>query len=150
MLTVRGQQHSFSTHEKVFFWKCQSFWDIKCIDLRGARTHNLRIHAEWSKLFSYQGQTFAVICFEHWLCLYWYFWSKVKICNVNCARATAFIFDTRTGVLLKVSKFLRQKMYRPEGGSNPQPSDSCRMLLPIGISGRDICCPMFWTLALAV
>ena len=26
MLTVRGQQHSFATHEQVFLWKCQSFW----------------------------------------------------------------------------------------------------------------------------
>ena len=36
--------------------------------------------------------------------VYIYFWSKVNIWNVNCARATAFIFDTRTGVLGKVSK----------------------------------------------
>ena len=28
MLTVRGQQHSFSTHERVFLWKCQSFWVV--------------------------------------------------------------------------------------------------------------------------
>ena len=41
--------------------------------------------------------------------------SKVNIWYVNCARATAFIFDTRTDVLVKVSKFLRQKMSRPEG-----------------------------------
>ena len=34
---------------------------------------------------------------------------------VNCARAMAFIFDTRTDVLMKVSKFLRQKMSQPEG-----------------------------------
>ena len=47
-------------------------------------------------------------------------WSKVNIWYVNCARATAFIFDTRMGVLVKVSKFLRQKMSRPEGDSNPQ------------------------------
>ena len=33
-----------------------------------------------------------------------YFWSKVNIWNVNCARVTAFIFDTRTGVLVKVSE----------------------------------------------
>ena len=51
----------------------------------------------------------------------WYlnFWSKVNIWNVNCARATAFIFNTRTGVLGKVSKFLRQKMSLPEGGLEP-------------------------------
>ena len=48
-----------------------------------------------------------------------YFLSKVKIWNVNCAQATAFIFNTRTGVLVKVSKFLRQKMYRPGVDANP-------------------------------
>ena len=57
-----------------------------------------------------------------------YLLSKVNIWNVNFARATAFILDTRTGVLVKVPEFLRQKMSRPEGDSNPQPSDSCRML----------------------
>ena len=60
MLAVRGQQHSFSTHERVFLWKWQSFWNRKCLDLRGTRTINLRIHAECSNLLSCQGQTFAV------------------------------------------------------------------------------------------
>ena len=129
MLTVRGQQHSLSTHKRVFLRKCQSFWDRKCLDLRGTRTPNLRIHAECSNHLSYQGQTFAVPCFEHWFWRYRYFWSKVNIWNVNCVRATAFTFDTWTGVLEKVSKFLRQKMSRPERDLNPQPSDSCRMLL---------------------
>ena len=67
------------------------------------------------------------IC-EHWLWWYRYFWSKVNIWDVNSARATAFIFDTRTGVLVKVSKLLRQKMSRPEGHSNTEPSDICRMI----------------------
>ena len=128
MLTVRGQQHSFSTHERVHLWMCQSFWDRKCLDLRGTRTPNLRIHAECSNLLSYQVPTFAVPCFEHWLWRYRCFWSKVYIWYVNCALATAFNFDTWMGVLVKVSNFLRQKTYRPEGDSNPQPSDSCRML----------------------
>ena len=94
MLTVRGQQHSFSTHERVLLWKCQSFWDRKCLDLRGTRIPNLRIHAECSNLLSYQDQTFAVPYFEHWPWRYRYFWSKVNIWNANCARATVFIFDT--------------------------------------------------------
>ena len=52
-------QHSFSTHER-FFWKCQHFLrDEKYLDLRGTRTPNLRIHAECSNHFSYQGQAFA-------------------------------------------------------------------------------------------
>ena len=46
-------------------------------------------------------------------------WSKANIWNVNCAQATAFIFDTWTGVLVKVSKFLRQKMSRPKGTRTP-------------------------------
>ena len=45
--------------------------------------------------------------------------SKVNIWNVNCVRSTAFIIDTRKNVLVKVSKFLRQKICRPEGDSNP-------------------------------
>ena len=93
MLTVSEQQH---------------FWDRKCVDLRGTRTPNLRIQAEFSNHLSYQGQTFAVPFFKYWLWRYRYFWSKVNIWNVNCARATAVIFDTRTDVLVKVSKFLKQ------------------------------------------
>ena len=57
-------------------------------------------------------------------CFCRYFWSKVNVWTVNCAWATAFIFDTRTDVLVKVSKFLRQKISRPDR----KPSDSCRML----------------------
>ena len=29
-----GQQHSFP-HERMFLWKCQSFWDRKCFDSGG-------------------------------------------------------------------------------------------------------------------
>ena len=49
MLTVRRQQHSFSTHERVFLRKCKSFWDRKCLDMRVTRTPKFRIHAECSK-----------------------------------------------------------------------------------------------------
>ena len=35
ILTVLGQQHSFSTHERIYLWKCQRFWDRKCLDLSG-------------------------------------------------------------------------------------------------------------------
>ena len=35
LLTVRGQQHLFSTHERMSLYKCQSFWNRKFIDLRG-------------------------------------------------------------------------------------------------------------------
>ena len=96
------------------------FWDRKCLDLRGTRTPNLRILAECSNHLSYQGQTFADPCFLNTgsggTVI---FLNKVSIWNVNCARATAFIFDIRTDVLVKVSKYLRQKMSRPEGELEP-------------------------------
>ena len=44
-----------------------------------------------------------------------YIWSKNNLWNVNCTLATTFIFDSRTDLLVKVSKFIRQKMSRPEG-----------------------------------
>ena len=66
MLTVRGQQHSFSTHERMFLWKCQSFWDRKCLDRKGTRTPYLLIHAECSNHSSYQGHN-----------------QSVEICNLN-------------------------------------------------------------------
>ena len=35
-------------------------------------------------------------------------------------------------------------MSRPDGDSNPRPSDSCRMFLPFELSGPDICSPVFF------
>ena len=81
--------------------------------------------------------------FEYWLWRYRVFLSKVDVWNINSVWATAFMFDTRRDVLVKVSKFLRQKMFRPEGDSNPQPLDSCRILFPFELSGPDLWCPMF-------
>ena len=40
-----------------------------------------------------------------------------NIWNVNCVWTTTYNFDTRTDVLVKVSKFVRLKMSRPEGDS---------------------------------
>ena len=62
--TVPGQQYSFSTHEQIFIWKFQWLWDRKCLHLRETRTPNLRIDAECSYHFSYQGQAFAALCFS--------------------------------------------------------------------------------------
>ena len=67
MLTVRGQQHSFSTQEHIFLWKYGNFRDRKCLYLRGTRTPNLQIYAEYSNHLTYQGQTFAVHIFKYWL-----------------------------------------------------------------------------------
>ena len=86
--------------------------------------------------------------YEHLMHKLFYFLSKVNIWNVNCARATAFIFDTRTGILVKVSKFLRQKMSRPEGDSNLRIHAECSN--PLSYQGQTFAVPCFWTLALVV
>ena len=88
--------------------------------------------------------------FLYWLGWYRYFWSKINIWKVNCGWITAFIFDTRTDVLVKVSKFLRQKMSRPEGHSNTQPSDSCRRSNYLRYQGQTFAVPCFWILALFI
>ena len=124
---ARATAFIFDTRTDVLGKVSKFLWETVST-LGGTRTPNLQIHAECSNLFSYQGQTFAVPYHLTLALVVYYFWSKVNIWNVNCARATAFIFDTRTGVLVKVSKFFRQKMYRPEGDSNTEPSDSCRMI----------------------
>ena len=45
--------------------------------------------------------------------------SNVSIWNVNCARAAALIFDTRTGALVKVSKFWDRKCLDLRGTRTP-------------------------------
>ena len=107
MLIVREQQHSFSTHEWVFLGKCQRFWDRKCLDLRGARIQTFGFMPNALTCWAIRARQLLSNIFEYWLWRYKYFLSEVNIWNINCARATTFIFDTRTGVLGKVSKFLR-------------------------------------------
>ena len=65
MLTVHGRQHSFSTHEQMFLWKFQSFWDRKCLDLRGTRTPYHRIRAECSKHWAIRARHLLCHVFEY-------------------------------------------------------------------------------------
>ena len=86
---------------------------------RGTRTPNLRIHAECSIHLTMGARHFLSHVFEYWLWRYRYSCSKVNIWNVNSQRATAFIFNSRTDVLVKVSKFLRQKCLDLKGTQTP-------------------------------
>ena len=110
MLTVRMHQHSFSTHQWMFLWKCQSFWDRKCLDQRGTRTPNLRIHV--LTIWAIRARHFQSQVFEYWLWWYRYVWSKVSIWNVNCARATAFIWLVAHGAYTTPSHFSRRTRHR--------------------------------------
>ena len=76
--------------------------------------------------------------------------SKVNIWNVNYARAITLIFDTRTDALLKVSKFLRQKMSRPQGDSNTKLGIHAECSNHLSYQGQTFAIPCFWRLALVV
>ena len=56
--------HQFSTHERTFLWKCQTFRHRKCLDRRWTRTPNLWIHAECS----IRAKHLLSHVFEYWLC----------------------------------------------------------------------------------
>ena len=82
MLTVRLQQHTFSTHEQVFLWKCQNFWDRKCLDLRGTPpTFGFMPNALAIWAIGARRLLFHVV--EHWLWRYRYLWSKINIWHVG-------------------------------------------------------------------
>ena len=69
MPTVRGQQHSISTHEQLLFRSCGSFRDLTCPDSGGIWYHNLRIHAKWSAIWATRARNLL----SH-LLWYWPWW----------------------------------------------------------------------------
>ena len=92
---MRGQQHSFSTHKRVFLGKCQSFWDRKCLDLRGLKPPTFGLLPNALIYWAIRATHLRSHVVEYWLWWCRYLWSKINIWNFNCARATAFIFDTQ-------------------------------------------------------
>ena len=119
MLTVRGQQHSYSTHERVFLWKCQSFWDRKCLDLRGTRTPTFGFMPNALTYWAIMARHLLSHVFLHWLWRYRFFEVELTF-DMLAVRRQQHSFPTHECFfLVKVSKFLRQKMSRPEGTRTP-------------------------------
>ena len=88
--------------------------------------------------------------FEHCLWWYRYFLSTVYIWNFNCARATAFIFDTQTGVLVKVSKVFETANVSTWGRLEPPTSGLMSNALTYwAIRARHLLSHVFLTLALS-
>ena len=96
---ARATAFIFGTRTGVLV-KVSKFWDTKCPTRERLESPNLRIHAECSNLYwAIRARHLLSHVFEYrpWRCRY--FWSKVSICNVNCARATAW-FSTHERVFL--------------------------------------------------
>ena len=100
-----------STHELMFLWKCRSFWEGKCLDLKGLEPQTFGFMPNALTIWAIRARHLLSHVFEYWLWRYRYFVSKVNIWNVFCARATAFIFDTTTDVTENISTW---------GGLEPQ------------------------------
>ena len=131
MQNARGQQYPFSTHGRMFLWKCRRFWSRKCLDLWRTQTPNFRnmlnALAIWA-IAAIQWLSHVFVC-----SIWWYRYFEVNIWNADCARTAAINFDSLTDVPVKVSNFFRQ-MFRPDGDSKLQPSDSWRMLQSFELS----------------
>ena len=134
MLTVRGQQHSFSTHERVFLGKCQSFWDRKCIELRGLKPPTFGLMPNALTYWAIRAAHLRSHVVEYWLWRYRYLWSKVNIWNIDCALATAFIFDTQALIWNLKVRFMGVVI--GQGNTVSQASDSLLFLLCINLTNN--------------
>ena len=110
LLNVRGNKHSFLTHEPVFVWNCQRFWERKCLDLKGTRRPSLQIHANALTICAIRARHLLSHIFKYGLWRYRYFLSKVNIWNVNCVWATAF-FSTHESMFLWKCQSFRERKY---------------------------------------
>ena len=89
MSTLREQHHSFSTHGRMFLWKCRCFWGRKCLDPRG-RILLVKLPTRWNVL------KIVKHIFTFWIVsLIWSdhsiwneFWNKNTYCVTNTANTT--------------------------------------------------------------
>ena len=108
MLTVRGQCHSFSTHGPMFLWECRNFEAENVSTWGGLEPPTFEFMPNVLTIWASRARHLLSHVFDYSLWRY-RFCSKVNIWNVNFARATTFIFVSRTIVLVKVSKFWGRK-----------------------------------------
>ena len=79
---MSGQQHSFTTHGRLFLRKCQSFWNRKCLDPVVTWTSNLRIQAECSTIWATEGRHLVSHVLEYWL--WWYKYLCFSYLHLKC------------------------------------------------------------------
>ena len=103
MSTVRGHQHSFLTHERMFLWKCRRFRKKMSRPEGDSNPPTFEFMPNAPTTWAIRDRHLLSHVFEY--SLWWdrYFSSKVNFWNVNGVWATVFIFDSQTGVLVKVS-----------------------------------------------
>ena len=150
ILTVRGQQNLFLTHERKFFWKCQVFETENVSTWVGLIPPIFRFMPNALTVWAVRARHLLSHVCEYWLWWYKYFWSKVNIWNVNCAWATAFVFDTRTDVLLKVSSFWDRKCLDMRGTRTPNVRIHAECSKRLSYQGQTFAVPCLWILALVI
>ena len=105
MLTVHAQQHSFSTRKQMLV-KVSKFFETENVSTWGGlEPPTFGFMPNALTIWAIRARHLLCHVVEYWLWRYRYFLSKVNIWYVNCARATAFIFDTQTDVSESVKVF---------------------------------------------
>ena len=94
----------------VLYWLCWYNIDLfSCEQTKIAKIASIMSNVQTSPWIRYSAKTIVMSRFSHTeginISKY-----EVNMWNVNCARATPFIFGSRTDVLVEVSIFLRQRM----------------------------------------
>ena len=152
MLTVCERRHSFSTHERMFLWKCQSSWD--------------RNVSTWGELepptfgFMPNDLTIWAIRARPLLCCPLFFntgsggidifWRKCNIWNANCA-GNSLHFRHRNGCSCEsVKVFWDRKWLDLRGTRTPNLRIHAECSNHLSSQGQTFAVPCFWTLALVV
>ena len=139
---VRATALIFDTRTDALV-KCQSFETENDSTWGGLDAPSFEFMPNAIAIWTFRARHLLYYVFKYWLWWYTYLRRRVNIWTVKCAREQAFILDTRTGVRVKLSTFLREKMSRSEGDSTPQPSDSCECSNHLRYQGQTFAVPYF-------
>ena len=139
--TVLRQQHSFSAHERVFLWKCQSFETENGSTWGGIGPPTFEFIPNALTILAIRARNLpSYVFFQNWFWWYRYFWSKVNFWNVNCVRATASICES----------FWDRKCFDRRGTRTPNLRIQAECSNHLRYQGQTFAVLCLWILALAI
>ena len=130
----------------MFLWNYQSFWCIKCLDLREeTRTSNLRIHAECFNHLSYQGHTFAVPCFFKQALAVQIFLKSKSTFKILTVHGQQHLFSTHKQMFLwKCQRFWNRKYVDLRETRTPNLRIHAECSNHLSNQGQPFAVPCFW------
>ena len=120
----------------MLLWKCRSFWDKECLDWKVTRTQT-GFMPNALTIWAIRARHLLAHVLEHWFRQYKYVF-QVKIWRKKMCTGNSIHFLTHEHMFFtceSVEVFVTENI-RPEGNSNSQPSDLCRMLYHLSYQGQ--------------